>query len=182
MGITHFWSATLNWFRSHASSETKTCRHQERRTAKPLTRLDCGGYPMSMPAIEATAVLHKRPQKTNPAPPRTPLTHRVWAGCEVREVRAGGPRHLMPLRASARRPIYLYWLRVPTFAPMFSPPVFAPRKRRHQVRRLTPRSAHGCRSVSEPARRTTPDTTPALRPPISPPLRARAACFQSHAY
>ena len=72
MGITHFWSATLNWFRSHASSETKTCRHQERRTAKPLTRLDCGGYPMSMPAIEATAVLHKRPQKLTPLPPGPP--------------------------------------------------------------------------------------------------------------
>ena len=39
---------------------------------------------------------HKLPQKTNPAPPRTPLTHRVGADCKVREVRAGGPRPLMP--------------------------------------------------------------------------------------
>ena len=37
---------------------------------------------------------HKLPQKTNPAPPRTPLTHRVGADCKVREVRAGGPRPL----------------------------------------------------------------------------------------
>ena len=126
---------------------------------------------------------HRPPQKTHPAspPPQDPPSPIAsGADCKVREVRAGGPRPLMPSRASARRPIYLYWAFVSqTFAPMVSPPVFAPRKRRYHVARLTPRSAHGCRSVSEPARRTTPDAMPALRPPISPPFRRRAACFQS---
>ena len=54
--------------------------------AQPLTRLDCGGYP------------HRHPQKTQPRspPPRTPLTHRVGASCEVREVRASVPRPFLP--------------------------------------------------------------------------------------
>ena len=51
-----------------------------------------------------------------------------------------------------------------------STPQCLPRYRRYHHALDTPRSAHGCRSVSEPARRTTPDA--------APPLRPRAACFQ----
>ena len=62
-------------------------------------------------------------------------------------------------------------VRVPTFAHRLSPSVFTPRKRRYQVRRLTPRSAHGCRSVSEPARR--PDTAGPLA--VATPTTRRLA-------
>ena len=91
-------------------------------------------------------------RKLTPLPPGPPLTHRVGADCKVREVRAGGPRPLMPSRASARRPIYLYWLFSLT--------------RRYHVARLTPADSHGARSCSSgvPARRTTPDAMPPLRP------------------
>ena len=86
---------------------------------------------------------HRHPQKTNPAPPPgPPLTHRVGADCKVREVRAGGPRPLMPSRASARRPIYLYWfsanLRPPVFAVRFRPsetPVPGPPRKTESVPR-----------------------------------------------
>ena len=53
--------------------------------AEPLTRLACDrGHDGSAQA--STENLTPLP----PGPP--PLTHRVWAGCEVREVRADGPR------------------------------------------------------------------------------------------
>ena len=79
-------------------------------------------------------------------------------------MRAGGPRPLMPSRACARSPIYLYW-----FSANFRPPAFAPRKCRYQVRRETPRATHGARSCSSgvPARR------------FSPERRPRAACRKS---
>ena len=75
----------------------------------------------------------------------------------------------MPSRASARSPIYLYW----AFVSQNLRPIFRPRKRRYHVARLTPRSAHGCRSVSEPApthhtgRHTSlaPTDKPAFPPP-----------------
>ena len=84
-------------------------------------------------------------RKLTPLPPGPPLTHRVGADCKVREVRAGGPRPLMPSRASARRPIYLYWLFSLT--------------RRYHVARLTPADSHGARSCSSgvPARRFSPE-------------------------
>ena len=103
---------------------------------------------------------HKLPQKTNPAPP-PPLTHRVGADCKVREVRADGTRPLMPSRASARRPIYLYWLFSLT--------------RRYHVARLTPADSHGARSCSSGVPALRPDTgrhaalAPTDKPALAPP-------------
>ena len=72
-------------------------------------------------------------------------------------MRAGGPRPSYAFKNKCQEPDLSVLVRVPTFTHRLSPSVFAPRKRRYQVRRLTPRSAHGCRSVSEPARRTSPE-------------------------
>ena len=100
-------------------------------------------------------------RKLTPLPPGPPLTHRVGADCKVREVRAGGPRPLMPSRTRARSPIYLYWLFSLT--------------RRYHVARLTPADSHGARSCSSgcpgPTHHTgrhaalAPTDKPALAPP-----------------
>ena len=152
-------------------------RRRERREAGRVTRRAGAQRRTALPArawrAEASRGMqsrgrqetHKLPQKTNPAPPRTPPSP-IASGQIVRSEKWGRcPRPLMPSRASARRPIYLYWLFSLT--------------RRYHVARLTPADSHGARSCSSgvPARRTTPTTNarPAGSRATSIPWCARSA-------
>ena len=105
-------------------------------------------------------------------------------------MRAGGPHPLLCFQEQVpgERSICIGFVSHLS-PPGFRRPLSPLQNRRYQVARLTPRSAHGCRSVSEPTRRTAPGRRAALAPsrrlPEEPallvPLDAPACPVAAHA-
>ena len=72
------------------------CHPEGRSAAEDGVAVDAPGVRRLVRWCRVEAVSNRTGfhRKLTPLPPGPPLTHRVWANCEVRAVRAGGPRLL----------------------------------------------------------------------------------------